>query len=145
MNKEDIQNTISQHKHWEFLEHVADQMGRDMHLIQNEFIRKYNPSSSRYTKSLDFLRITTTDSLITASFEEYVCGCTDYIDYTFPIDWLFDSDWKSKYMKQLEDERVINIEKARIEKEKKDKENEESAKKRRFEMYINLKKEFEIT
>lgn len=109
MTSENARNIIARHNalitEWTELTKAAEMIGRAMHVVIWENRRG----------GITFERMGTLGEEITVHFEGYSCGETDYYEYSFPIAWLDDADWKVKYLKRLEDAKIKN---ARIEKEK---------------------------
>lgn len=132
-----VNKHLSQILSWLYLEKASEQMAREMYEIEYQF-RIENATGSWKPKKIthDFQRIEVRVDKITVFFEYYHCGDTDYDEYSFPINWFSDKNWKSKYRKRLEENRLGAIEANRI---KKAAEEEEQRKKKR----VKIKKGWE--
>lgn len=128
--------TIENYDDFSMFVEALDQLKKKAVPIMNAYLELAN-RKPRYPIDAD--EISFEDGYVTANWEDYVCGSTDYYSESMPAEYLFDDDWAEDAKKKIE---------ARRERERIQEEKQKAERKRRHEeaerkRYLELKEKFE--
>ena len=123
-NIEDAQNIIDG---FEALRELAQPIAEEIAKLENK------------PGQIDDEEITIEDGVLYANWETYCCGGSDYHSVRIPLEYLFDDDW----LKEAQSERLRKNLEAVKKKQEEDAKKERLAKARRYEEYLDLRKEFD--
>lgn len=128
---------------WNALEIEAHSMANKLKEANHEWcIAKFPTRNWGTVKKEDFRTLITDGDYLTVHTEYYSCGETEYSEWTFPVQWFDNPDWKTEYFAQKDKTYEEGVQAAKEKEEIAEKKAKADGLVRRRKQWEELKAEF---